>query len=226
MTVIVLHVAHLNQDFRLFSAATVPAYLSATAVLKLRQVRIEFELGRATDPPASSAADNSRAHESVILFALVAALRRTTAIRGKIGLVVGTFQTVVGDDSNESIRLFLVSYRPITRALVIVVADMVAARGEQELLCGNAEPACSLRGLPEDHFLLQFGNEGSTASLGCLAVLRCTNATEPVLRGRGRRVLLELFARGNGDKLLALQVLTLSTIGHGRDIEEVTVALR
>ena len=154
VTVIVLHVAHLNQDFLLFSAATVPADLSATAVLKLRQVGIEFKLGRAADPPGSFAANNSRVHESVILFALVTAPRRTSTILSKVGPVVGTFQAVIGDDSNESIRLFLVSYRPITRALVIVVADMVAARGEQELVCGNAEPACSLRGLPEDHFLL------------------------------------------------------------------------
>ena len=154
VTIIVLHIAHLNQDFLLFPAATVPDDLSATNVSKLRQVRIELKLDRATDSLGSFAANDSRVRESAILLALVTALRRTSAILSKIGPVVGTFQTVIGDDSNESVRLFLVSYRPIARALVIVVAGMVAARGEQELVCGNAEPARSLRGLPEDHFLL------------------------------------------------------------------------
>ena len=109
VTVIVLHVAHLDQYFLLFSAATVPACRRATAALKLCQVRIEFELCRGTDLLGSLAAANSRAYETAILLPLVTAPRRTSAILRKIGLVVGAFLTLIGDDSDESIGLFLVS---------------------------------------------------------------------------------------------------------------------
>ena len=80
MTIIVLHVAHLDQDFLLFSAATVPACLGAKAVLKLRQVGIELEFGRAADPTGSFAADYSCGDKAAIIFALVTVTRRTNTI--------------------------------------------------------------------------------------------------------------------------------------------------
>ena len=109
VTVIVLHVAHLDQYFLLFSSATVPAGVRATAALKLCHVRIEFELYGGSDLLRSFAAANFPIRQTVLLLPVVTAPRRTSTILSKIGLVVGTFLTLIGDDPDESVRLFLVS---------------------------------------------------------------------------------------------------------------------